>query len=168
MAKVKIVEACEDMCKELSIVKRQVWETTYRGIYPDKKLDNYSYAENEEKFKSYINSNNIELYVVMSENKIIGYTAVGKSPYSPGSNDIEIVLLYILKEFQGMGIGKKIFNFAKDKIKNKGKKSFVVCCNKYNLPAQDFYKNMGCKMVKVDEDNFDRSLPQVTFIYNFF
>ena len=60
-------------CKKLSIVKRQVWETTYRGIYPDEKLDNYDYKKHEEKFISIINNKNVELYVAEVENEIIRF-----------------------------------------------------------------------------------------------
>jgi len=166
MVNINIIKAKEDMCKELSLLKRQVWETTYRGIYPDEKLDNYDYIKQEESFKSYINSKTLTLYVVMHDNKIIGYTAIGNSPHRPDSSQMEIVMLYILKEYQGLGIGKKVFNFAKELIKSKGKQSFLVYCNKYNLPAQAFYKKMGGTILKIDEDNPNRNLPQITFIFS--
>ena len=41
-------------CQKLSLLKREIWETTYRGIYPDEKINNYNYAENEIKFKKII------------------------------------------------------------------------------------------------------------------
>ena len=35
-------------------VKQITWEATYRGIYPDAKLDNYSIPENVQKFEKII------------------------------------------------------------------------------------------------------------------
>ena len=43
-------------CQNLSLLKREIWETTYRGIYPDEKINNYNYAENEIKFKKIIDN----------------------------------------------------------------------------------------------------------------
>jgi len=33
-------------CLELAILKGQVWNTTYKGIYPDEKLSGYDVAKN--------------------------------------------------------------------------------------------------------------------------
>ena len=30
---------------DLSYLKKEVWETTYRGIYDDEVIDNYDYAQ---------------------------------------------------------------------------------------------------------------------------
>ena len=153
-------------CKKLSMVKRKVWETTYIGIYPDEKLDNYDYKKNEEKFISIINNKNVELYVVESENKIIGYMECG-TPIRPFSDyNQEIGLLYLLKEYQGYGIGKKLFLLGYSRIKEKGVNEFFISCNKYNLNGQKFYKKMGGKIIHIDEDNADKSIPQVKFHYD--
>ena len=34
--------ATKEDCEGLAKLKRIVWESTYRGIYPDFKLDNYN------------------------------------------------------------------------------------------------------------------------------
>lgn len=153
-------------CKTLSIVKRQIWETTYRGIYPDEKLDNYNYKENEEKFINILNNENVEIYVVEVDNKIVGYMECG-TPIRPFSNyEQEIGLLYLLKEFQGHGIGKELFMLGRDSIKRKGVNEFFISCNKYNVNAQKFYEKMGGKLVHVDEDKTDKSIPQIKYHYD--
>ena len=154
------------MCCKIAGVKRQVWETTYRGIYPDGKLDNFSIEKETEKFRSIVNSADINLYVAIVEDRIVGYMAVGKNPRHIEAESDEIVLLSILKEWQGQGIGKALFEFAKNQLKDMGD-HFILYCNKYNLPAQAFYKKMGCKVLSVDDDNSDRSIPQIKFIYAF-
>ena len=90
-------------CSTLSIIKRKVWETTYRGIYPDEKLDNYDYRKHEEKFID---------------------------------------------------------------IREKGVNEFFISCNKYNINGQKFYEKMGGKIINIDEDNIDKSIPQVKFHYD--
>lgn len=153
-------------CEELSKIKRQVWETTYRGIYPNDKLDNYDYEKQEHKFKDMVNNPDINLYVVLKSEKIIGYMSEGK-PVRPFKNyKQEIGLLYLLKEYQGKGIGRKLFDLAYESIKSKGHKEFFISCNKYNYSSQIFYKKMGGKIVQIDADNIDKSIPQVKFYYD--
>lgn len=161
----KIRLATKDDVSELSKLKHDVWETTYRGIYSDSKIDNYDYKKNEDKFLGYINNPDVNIYVACDNDKIIGYMECGmpKRPFE--DYEQEIGLLYILKEYQGQGVGKELFNLAYNEIKNKGYKEFFISCNKYNKNAQEFYKRMGGEVVHIDEDNIDKSIPQVHFLY---
>jgi len=164
---VDIIPAKIEMCDELAKIKKQVWETTYRGIYPESKLNNFNIKKESKKFSDLIQSNILSLYAAIINNKLIGYMAYGKSPRRPNSKSNEIVLLYILKDFQGQGIGRQLFNFAKEKLKQSNANHFIVYCNKYNTPALNFYQKMGCEILSIDENMEDKSIPQVKFEYKF-
>ncbi|MGL5380592.1 GNAT family N-acetyltransferase, partial [Clostridium sp.] len=152
-------------CRDLAILKRRVWETTYRGIYPNEKLDKYDVNLNENKFKSMIAKQSQKLFVVLDNLEIIGYVSCGKIMRAFDEYTYDIGLLYLLKEYQGKGIGLELFQFAQNELKNQGVTEFIVSCNKYNIPSQEFYKKMGGKIIKIDEDNDDKSIPQVKFKY---
>ena len=157
--------ANENDCDDLSRLKHQVWTETYRGIYSDEKLDNYDYQKNSDKFLNTINNQGVDLYVVEDNNKLVGYMSCG-TPYRPYKEfKQEIRLLYLLKDYQRKGIGEELFNIAVNKIKESGYNEYFICCNKYNLNAQEFYKKMGGVVDKVEEDNDDKSIPQVMFVY---
>ena len=161
----KIKRASYDDCPLLATLKREVWETTYRGIYPDEKIDNYDYDENVEKFKSYIDNENNQLYVVFDNDELIGYIEFG-SPLRPfGDYTQEIGLLYLRKDHQRQGLGTKLFNLASENIKVTGTDRFFISCHKYNLGAQEFYKKMGGEIVAVDDDSANEGLPQIKFEY---
>lgn len=155
--------ATDEDCRSLAILKRMVWETTYRGIYPDEKLDKYDIDLNENKFKNMIKQKSQKLFVVLNGSEIIGYMSCGKIMRAFDKYTHDIGLLYLTKEYQGKGIGLDLFQFAKNELKNQGVTEFIVSCNKYNLPAQQFYKKMGGKIIKIEEDNEDKSIPQVKF-----
>ena len=155
--------ARDEDCRSLATLKRRVWETTYRGIYPDEKLDKYDIDLNENKFKNMIKQKSQKLFVVLNESEIIGYMSCGKIMRAFDEHTHDIGLLYLAKEYQGKGIGLDLFQFAKMELKNQGVTEFIVSCNKYNLPAQHFYKKMGGKIIKIEEDNEDKSIPQVKF-----
>ena len=138
--------ATDEDCRSLAILKRMVWETTYRGIYPDEKLDKYDIDLNENKFKNMIKQKSQKLFVVLNGSEIIGYMSCGKIMRAFDKYTHDIGLLYLTKEYQGKGIGLDLFQFAKMELKNQGVTEFIVSCNKYNLPAQQFYKKMGGKI----------------------
>jgi len=152
-------------CLELAKLKKKVWETTYRGIYPDEKIDNFDLTENSEKFKAIIKNPNIKLFVVEDGGSVVGYMDCGNlfKPYKNYKQ--EIGLLYILEEYQGKGLGRKLFEKGFNEIKNNGYNEFIVSCNKYNIQAQEFYKRMGGIIIDIDNDEDDKSKPQVKFLY---
>ena len=43
--------ATEDDCNELAKLKHKVWQTTYRGIYSDDKIDDFDYEKSINSFK---------------------------------------------------------------------------------------------------------------------
>ncbi|MFI3210678.1 MAG: GNAT family N-acetyltransferase [Peptostreptococcaceae bacterium] len=90
-----------------------MWENTYKNIYPQKKLDEYNINLNEIKFKTFI-KNTQKLYVVLNDKKIIGYISFDEILRTFENYTHDIGLLYLLKEYQGIGLGKKLFNFAKN------------------------------------------------------
>ena len=162
----KIRLAKTNDCYNLTRLKRKVWETTYRGIYPDKKFNNYNFTEQEEFFNKVVSNPNINLYVVEVENDVIGYMSCGQPMREFKHYKQEIGLLYLLKEYQRNGIGKKLFMIAYEDIKSKGHKEFFISCNKYNLEAQKFYEAMGGKAIWADEDCEDKSKPQIKYHYD--
>ena len=146
--------------KELSYLKKHVWETTYRGIYSDEKIDNYDCQKREEKFKNLINDKNQEVYIYKDNGKIIGYMVVG-TPLHGGLDgySLEINDLGIMESYRGKGIGKQFFELLKSK-----KVKLFNCCNYYNIKARMFYEKMGGKIVK-EELNDDKEYCQVYYVY---
>lgn len=151
--------AKESDCVNLAKLRKEVWEETYRGIYNDDIIDNYNYADAINMFKNLLSCTNIFLYVVESKKNLVGYMSVGK-PYREFRNyNQEIGLLYLKSSFQKRGIGRELFNIAKEKIKESGNKNFFISCNKYNVNARMFYEKMSGKLVFEDKDNFEDKRP---------
>ena len=42
---------------------------------------------------------------------------------------------------------------------------FFISCNKYNYNARKFYEKMGGILIHEDDDNEDKSLVQVKYLY---
>ena len=111
---IKYTTAIESECYEIAVLKGEVWNTTYRGIYSDDVINNYDIIGNQNRFIQIVDNPNVALFVAKDESKIIGYMSCGE-PYRPFLNyKQEIGLLYILKQYQGYGIGKELFRIGKE------------------------------------------------------
>lgn len=146
--------------KELSYLKKNIWETTYRGIYDDEVIDNYDYIKREEKFYKLICDDSQDVYVCLLDNKIIGYMVLG-APLHGKLEGYELTIndLGIDKQYRGMGLGKKFLDIAKSK-----NKKLFNCCNYYNTNARRFYEKNGGKIVKTDMSD-DKQNFQVYYVY---
>lgn len=158
--------ATQEDIKDLAKLKQKVWDETYRGIYDDEIIDNFDFIKSENSFKSIIENEKISLYVVESENKLIGYMSVGVPIREYATYNQEIGLLYLRDEFQHQGLGKELFDIAYNEIKNNGYNSFFISCNKYNMKARKFYEKMGGMLVHEDEDVGNKRYIQAKYHYD--
>lgn len=51
--------------KTLAIIRKNVWAETYRGIYSDDMIDNFSYSLHEQKFTIQIENPDINVYIIL-------------------------------------------------------------------------------------------------------
>ena len=123
-----------------------VWNTTYKGIVDNDflkgLLDNEK--QNAERLKTNI-AEQPDYYILSLENKIIGwiYYTLDSDKYE---NAAEIHSLYILKEYQGNGYGKLLYNYAVKNIMKKGIKKLIIGCLDGN-PSNTFYTHLGGKYI---------------------
>ena len=80
-------------CRSLSELKRDVWITTYSGIYPQEKLDGYDLDKNESIFRSFVERPDLELFLVENNGEAIGLMTVGKPYKLYDEYDQEVALL---------------------------------------------------------------------------
>lgn len=144
-------KATAEDCYSLAELKGIVWNTTYKGIYPDEALRGYDVAKNERILQNIVNHSEIEVYVAVCNDRIVGFMTCGK-PYRPfGDYRQEVGLLYILKEYQKQGIGKGFLAIARKQVKDAGYDKFMVAVNSQNVNAIQFYLAMGGKIICSEE-----------------
>jgi GNAT superfamily N-acetyltransferase len=79
------------------------------------------------------------------EGKIVGFVDGGKERSHPEKGIGEIYAIYLLKEFQMQGIGRKLFEAARQSLIEAGMKSMVVWVLD-NSPNKRFYLSTGGKL----------------------
>ncbi|MBN2773564.1 MAG: GNAT family N-acetyltransferase [Prolixibacteraceae bacterium] len=80
-----------------------------------------------------------------SENKLVGFTSIGIDYYKGGYSAFDAGT-GIIKEFRGMGIAGKMFDFAIPKLKEKGVQKFYLEVLQDNKPAIRAYEKTGFKI----------------------
>ena len=121
----------------LSEMRRKVWLTTYRGIYPDKMLDEFDFKFHNNKNLGMINSDEFSVYFIIAGKERAGYLILQHK------NPLYVQSLYLLSDFRGKGIGRKTFEFIRENCRKKEIEKFYLGCHPENKSALGFYEKMG-------------------------
>ncbi len=131
---------------EIIKVNIDTWKTTYRSIVSDEYLDSLNCHDEKriERSIKQIQENNPYL-IALVNGKIVGMLTYGKSRADKHKESGEINAIYVLKEYQGNGIGKKLFLEAVNYLVKDSFDSMIIGCLEGN-PSNNFYIKMGGKL----------------------
>ncbi|MFJ7747098.1 GNAT family N-acetyltransferase [Peribacillus sp. NPDC097295] len=138
--------------KGIAKVHVDSWKTTYANIMPVEYLNQLSYEERERLWEK--NMTNSDVFVAENaEGKIVGFSSGGieRSNNYPGYTG-ELYAIYILKEYQGNGLGKLLVKPIIKKLHQKNLFSMVVLVLEDN-PSRLFYEALDGKKIDTIEIN---------------
>ena len=140
-----LVEDAEDIIR----INISSWQETYGGIFPKEFLDSLNELRDEsiEKCKKKIN----EYIVATIDNKVVGFSRIGKNKKDYPDNYGEIYALYMDSNYKGQGIGKKIVDYSFSLLKNQYDHCLISALIENS--ANEFYKKIGGKNIGTCEYN---------------
>lgn len=144
---VQIREASPADTEGIAEVHVRSWQTTYRGIIADDFLAGLSVEKRKKNWEwVFRNLNQDEAVFLALDDKgqIAGFCSGGKCRELGGDYDGELYAIYLLREYQGTGIGRKLAGHLVRHLKANGYKAMMVWVLERN-PAVDFYKRLGAK-----------------------
>lgn len=153
----EFIKAKPEEAKELSELRRKVWKTTYRGIYPDEIIDNFDYAFHNEKDFLRITSDEFEVFFICEGQEKIGYLILQKKRPL-----LYVQSLYLIEEFRKKGIGRKAFEIIRGFCRENGYDKFYLGCHPQNQNALGFYEKMGGIITARDEGHENNRENSVT------
>ncbi|MCK5517907.1 MAG: GNAT family N-acetyltransferase [Alphaproteobacteria bacterium] len=147
MEKFFIREATVADADAIARVHVDSWRESYAGIFPDDILRNLSWEERAGYWKKELleEKSQGKIFVAEEGGIVKGFVSAGKSRKPEFPFDGEIYSLYLLKEAQGRGIGRKLFEIAQNSLKLGGMNSMFLLVLKDNSPTIEFYRYMGGK-----------------------
>jgi GNAT superfamily N-acetyltransferase len=143
--------AAED-APEIEYVRLYTWKTTYSGLMPEEMLDQRiaDIAKRTEVTRQKIKEG-LPYFAAEYQGRIVGMAVCTPSRDPDYPQDGEIQAIYILKAYQGLGIGRALFSFCREYLCSCGHKEMIVNCLEGN-PSAAFYEKMGGKAVGKRQD----------------
>lgn len=108
-------------------LRNEVWKNTYYDVLPNGILQYMK--ENMEEMVNHLRDQIMEnnrIIVALEENKIIGYIFYAKSQIDSYDNAAEIREIIVLPQYQGKGIGKALYQLAKNELMKLGYHNLVI------------------------------------------
>ncbi len=142
----------------IASTRQKVWDATYRGIYPDEMIDQFSLDWHAARDEKRIADKDVQSYLVLDGDSCVGYYVFGDVTHS---GEFWLMSLYLLPQYQGRGLGKRIMQVIADYARNQGCRNMFLYCDPQNTNALGFYAHLGGKVVAEDighENAYEDSL----------
>lgn len=161
MMNIDFVPAKTNDAATISTLRRRIWDTTYRGIYPDAAIDDFNYEWHQQRDLKKISDPSFTVYLIKCGDEDIGYFI-----FQHTGSRVWLHSLYVLRAYQHRGIGKRAFAILKDYCREKGINRFACDCSPHNENAMRFYQRMGGVVTKTDTGHENKQEDGVIFEFN--
>ncbi|MDP3897541.1 MAG: GNAT family N-acetyltransferase, partial [Mesorhizobium sp.] len=119
-------------------IHHEAWQGAYAGIIPHRALTAMINRRGSEWWANAIRRA-ASVLVVEIGGKVAGYATIGKNRARELKQEGEIYELYIRPECQGIGLGTRLFNAARERLASHGLRGLVVWALEDNDNAVSFY-----------------------------
>ncbi len=131
----------------LAIAKVHVdsWQSAYRGLLPDERLDRMDHIRGAQHFHESITREPEAFYVAEDEDGIIGVLALGpcRDQKADGTSIGEVYALYLAPTHWRRGVGSLMMNTAELLLKTGGYSRIILWTFEGNERARVFYEAVG-------------------------
>jgi ribosomal protein S18 acetylase RimI-like enzyme len=143
----------------MAYVHATSWKETYTALLDDHIISKFNVENRKKMWTTFLQneSSTKRAYVVVNSGKIVGIAS-----WHETADHVELLTLYVLAEYQGLGIGKSLFKQAEQDAFAKGKR-LITWVLKEN-PATFFYEKMGLMLIKSEDKKLgDTTVLEVMF-----
>lgn len=120
------------------------WKAAYKGIIPQKYLDELSL----ERWIPFLKVSPSSSHILLNGDHYIGTSAVSKAREEQMNGWGEIISLYVLPQYFGEGYGKQLFLHAIKDLKEQGYDKIYLWVLEENSRARAFYERHGFSPTK--------------------
>jgi ribosomal protein S18 acetylase RimI-like enzyme len=135
-------------------VHARTWQTTYRGIIPDDYLDAIQEEEWQQRWLPAFQQPQPDSFSYVAENaasgEIAGFVRGGPTRYTDLPYRGELYAIYILKDYQGHGLGRRLVRALAGDLQRAGLAEMLLWVLEANTPSRRFYEALGGQFVKTN------------------
>lgn len=149
---IEIRKAIPEEAEQIIDINIKVWNSAYKNLIPQEIIDKLQFKNDERiksKEKSLRDKNNT--FVALVDGKMVGFHTFGKTKFDGYPNAGEIYAGYILDEYQGLGLGRKMAIACMKELLENGYTELITACLEGN-PSNEFHKSLGG--VLIDQKEF--------------
>lgn len=141
------------------------WENSYAGIIPHQSLREMI-ARRDTKWWERAIRRGTSVMVIDLGGVIPGYVTFGLNRARALPQDGEIYEIYLRPEYQGIGLGTRLFNAARKRLKTLKCDGLVVWALEDNINALRFYEGQGGKDIAEGYEDFaGKSIRKIAYIW---
>lgn len=149
---VQIRCAVESDAEGVGRVHVDSWRTTYAGIVAPEFLASLSVDQRVEAARRRISNPDIDKFVAVDGNGLVlGFADCGPTREPKLNGYGELYAIYLYRERQGLGLGRKLFESCLARMKERQFKNFFASVLTDNISAIGFYKKMGGFLIGHDQ-----------------
>ncbi|WP_273852352.1 GNAT family N-acetyltransferase [Guptibacillus spartinae] len=135
----KIRKATKDDALAIATVHVNSWRTTYQVLIPEDYLNSLDIQIREARWQKMIEAGST-IFVAVDQGEIMGFATGGQNRSETYQYDGELYAIYLLKEAQRKGAGKKLLCSVAKELKKESCHSMLVWVLNGN-PASQFYQS---------------------------
>ena len=137
----------------LATAYEEAWRGAYQGIIPHLDLERMI-ARRGAGWWARVLQRQASLLVLDFQGKVAGYVTFGRCRVGRGPYRGEIFELYLGPTYQGLGLGTKLFEGARQKLRDWRMHGLLVWALADNDAACDFYLRLGGKPIVEGAESF--------------
>jgi ribosomal protein S18 acetylase RimI-like enzyme len=120
------------------------WRSTYAGIVPDEYLAGLDETLRVKLWQEWLNSGAVVL-VAERKGSVVGFVHAGRNREAVENADAEVYSLYLLREAQGRGIGRRLLSRVAAVLEQQGFTSVALWVLERNR-SRAFYERCGGRL----------------------
>ena len=125
----------------------QSWRASFTGIVPQSFLDKMSVEDRAQAFRTRFAADSYRMFIAVTpRDGAIGFADFGEARETDQRYEAELYAIYLLRDFQRQGIGRKLFTLGVESLISDGMHSMYLLTLEAS-PYKSFYEKMGGRMV---------------------
>lgn len=162
---IDIRKAEPDDADDIAEVHDSAWRNAYAGIIPHRAL-NRMIGRRGPKWWSHAIKRSATVLVAEIGGEVAGYATLGRNRARELKQQGEVYELYLRPEYQGIGLGSRLFLEARKMLASSGLKGVVVWALEENQNAVSFYDGAGGRDMAEGVEVFDhKALRKIAFVW---
>ncbi len=147
-------------------VHAESWQGAYSGMIPHRVLSGMITRRGAAWWANAIRRSATVLVAELG-GEIVGYATIGRNRARELPQQGEIYELYLKPEYQGVGLGSRLFAAARRRLTDHGLRGLVVWALEDNANALSFYAGFGGRDIAEGVEVFEqRALRKIAFVWD--